>query len=90
VTRVEQLALHLDRLDPNWVVEIDLDDETPALEQLLLGWLEVDHAETVESLALALAEQAVFSPWGERAWRDVVAQRRREAVEARIIRAWLP
>jgi hypothetical protein len=90
VSRVRALARRLDAMDPQWVVEIDLSDADPVLEQLFLGWLEVDHTDTLEALSLAAAEAEVFAPWGEAQWRMAVQERQQEDAVGRVVRAWLP
>jgi hypothetical protein len=88
--RVQELAVYLDRIDPQWVFEIDLADPQPVLEQLHLGWVDGDHADTLEASGLAATEAGVFAPWSESAWREAVGQRQDESDEERVIRLGLP
>jgi hypothetical protein len=88
--RIETLACFLDKCDPDWVIEIDLDDDEAVLVQLL-WWVCVepqkpyDYADEV--LALAVAEREVFTRWGERDWRRVVAERQEMEDLERFVRA---
>lgn len=92
-TRIEALALQLDRLDPEWPTLIDLDDDDPVLDQLH-WWVNVEPERSddygVEVLAFAVAEREVFSPWGERQWRKAVRARQGLTAVERLLRARLP
>lgn len=89
MSRVEHLAMHLDRLWPAWPEAVDLGDSDAVLDQMAWWAVEDDVTFTFEVLALAVAEREVFSPWGEAAWREAVSQRLQEPLEERVVRAWL-
>ena len=89
MSRVKNLARRLDTIDPQWVCEIELSDPQPILAQVYFGWLEDDHPGTLNALALAAAEAAVFAPWGEAQWREEVEERQLEDQVGRVVRATL-